>query len=498
MSDITLSAGVRQNLLSLQSTASLMAQTQNRLATGKKVNSALDNPLNFFTSSSLSARAHDLGGLLDAMSNGIQTIQAGNNGITAMTSLVQQLQATVSQARGDSTAAAITPGSLDAGAANTSTQTNNKLNFDLGGGVKIDVSTFNHVNATVSTLSSTVGTYTTDLSAGTFTINDGGGADAITFAAGDLTLAAKVAKINTNLATAGSTVQAAAVGGAIQLTNSTGAQITVAGSSAGTLGFGAGNTTSSDGAVAINTAYTVDQLVTAINGNANLSGKVSASKDATTGHLKLANLTNTAFTVTGTDGANVTGVSTDSSALAAGTGASLSSVRQSLLNQFNTLLTQIDKTAGDSGYNGINLLNGDKLTVQFNENGTSSIDVQAKDASGNVFAITSANLGINTQTTGNFASNSTLDTLSSSLTTALTTLRTQASSLGSQLSIVQTRQDFTKNMINTLQVGSDNLVLADTNEEGANMLALQTRQSLSTTALSLASQADQNVLQLFQ
>jgi len=153
--------------------------------------------------------------------------------------------------------------------------------------------------------------------------------------------------------------------------------------------------------------------------------------------------------------------------------------------------------AGDSGYNGINLLNGDKLSVKFNENGTSSIDVQAIDTAGAAFAITASNLGVNTQSTSNFASNSTLDTLSTTLTTALTTLRTQASSLGSQLSVVQTRQDFTKSMINTLQTGADNLVLADTNEEGANLLALQTRQSLSTTALSLSAQADQAVLRLF-
>src|SRR3954470_20084328 len=83
-SNITLSAGVRQNLLSLQGTAQLMSLTQNRLATGKKVNSALDNPLNFFTSSSLSARAGDLGSLLDSMAGGIQTIQAANNGLTAI------------------------------------------------------------------------------------------------------------------------------------------------------------------------------------------------------------------------------------------------------------------------------------------------------------------------------------------------------------------------------------------------------------------------------
>src|ERR1041384_1119623 len=128
-SNITLSAGVRANLLSLQNTAQLMQTTQNRLATGKKVNSALDNPMNFFTSSSLSARASDLGNLLDAMGTGIQTIQAANNGLTAITSLVNQLQATVSQARGDSTAAAITPGTYQTSNAtpNNSTQANNKL-----------------------------------------------------------------------------------------------------------------------------------------------------------------------------------------------------------------------------------------------------------------------------------------------------------------------------------------------------------------------------------
>jgi|SRR3954447_6920230 flagellin len=498
-SNITLSAGVRANLLSLQNTAQLMQTTQNRLATGKKVNSALDNPMNFFTSSSLSARASDLGNLLDAMGTGIQTIQAANNGLTAITSLVNQLQATVSQARGDSSAAAITPGSLDAGAANNSTQTNNKLSFNLGNGVNVDVTSFTHSNAVVSTLTSTVGTYTTDLSANNFQINDGSTNTTIAFAAGDLTLAAKVAKINSTLSAASNNVVASISGGAIKLSNTSGQQITVtegAGATASTLGFGAGHTLSTDGAPAVNTALTVDQLVSAINSNATLSGVVSASKNGT-GHLVLANLTNSAITVSGTDGTNVTGAAANTQSLVGGTGASLSSVRQSLLNQFNNLRTQLDKVAGDSGYNGINLLNADKLSVKFNENGTSSIDVQATDTSGNPFAINSTNLGIAAQTTTNFGSNATLDTLSTSLSTALTTLRTQASSLGSQLSVVQARKDFTKSMINTLQTGADNLVLADTNEEGANLLALQTRQSLSTTALSLSAQADQAVLRLF-
>ena len=500
-SDITLSAGVRANLLSLQNTAALMQTTQNRLATGKKVNSALDNPLNFFSSASLGARASDLSSLLDSMSNGIQTIQAGNNGITAVTSLVQQLQATVSQARSDASAGTVaaTPGT-DTAAANTSTQTNNTMSFDIGGGVNVSMSTFTHTNAVVSTTTSTVGTYGTDLSANGFNINDGsGGPVAITLQAGSLTIAAKVADINADLAAAGSTVVASVVSGAIRLTNADGNTITVtegAGTTAATLGFTNGQV-STDGAIETNTALTTTELAAAINANSQLTGKVSAS--VTGGVLTINNLsTANTLTVTGFDSTNVTGDAADSTVIAAGTGGSISNVRQSLLNQFNSLRAQIDKATADSSYNGVNLLNGDTLKLNFNENGTSSIDVQTKDAAGNSFAINSTNLGILVATSSQFADNTQLDTLSTNLTGALTTLRTQASSLGSSLSVVQTRQDFTKAMINTLQTGADGLILADTNQEGANLLALQTRQSLSTTALSLSAQADQAVLSLFQ
>ena len=106
-------------------------------------------------------------------------------------------------------------------------------------------------------------------------------------------------------------------------------------------------------------------------------------------------------------------------------------------------------------------------------------------------------LGIAAAAATEFSSNTSLDTRLDALSNALTQLRSQASAFGSNLSIVQNRQEFTKSMINTLQTGSDTLVLADGNEEAANLLALQTRQQLSTTALSLASQADQGVLRLF-
>jgi flagellin-like hook-associated protein FlgL len=168
----------------------------------------------------------------------------------------------------------------------------------------------------------------------------------------------------------------------------------------------------------------------------------------------------------------------------------LSSTRSSLQNDFNNVLDQIDALASDASYNGINLLNGDDLKVTFNETGSSSLTIKG-------VTFNATNLGLNKLNGAQFQDNTQIDSIISAIDTGLTTLRTQASKFGSNLSTVQVRQDFTKNMINTLQTGADNLVLADSNEEGANMLALQTRQQLSTTALSLANQASQAVLRLF-
>jgi flagellin-like hook-associated protein FlgL len=164
--------------------------------------------------------------------------------------------------------------------------------------------------------------------------------------------------------------------------------------------------------------------------------------------------------------------------------------RTSLESDYNNVLSQIDSLAKDASYNGVNLLNGDDLKVVFNETGSSSQTI-----SGVTFD--TAGLGLSSITGTGFQSDANIDTAIADLDTALSSLRTQASKFGSNLTTVQTRQDFTKNMINTLQTGADNLVLADTNEEGANLLALQTRQQLSTTALSLSAQADQAVLRLF-
>jgi flagellin-like hook-associated protein FlgL len=273
INDISLTAGMRSNLVSLQSTVSLLNRTQERLSSGKKVNSALDNPTAFFAAQALTGRAADLSGLKDGMGQAIQTIKAANNGITTISTLI----------------------------------------------------------------------------------------------------------------------------------------------------------------------------------------------DAAKGLAQTALAT------------------TDSTALA------------DLQTQYDSLMTQIDTVVTDSNYVGTNLLNGtNDLTVSFNEDGTSSMTVTS-------IASKSADLGVTaTIDAGSLTGGaSAVNAAIVSLNEAKGQLRTTSAGLSAGLSIITARQDFTTQMVNTLTAGADQLTLADMNEEGANMLMLQTRQSLGTTALSLSAQAAQSVLKLF-
>ena len=167
--------------------------------------------------------------------------------------------------------------------------------------------------------------------------------------------------------------------------------------------------------------------------------------------------------------------------------------RAAFATQYTTLQGQITQLASDSSYRGTNLLGTstavNTLTVNFNEDATSKIVVTGFNAN-------ATGLSIST-TTNNWAGNSDITTDQKAMDTAITELRSQSKSLAGNLNIITTRQNFTDKMISTLQTGSDNLTLADMNNEGANMLMLQTRQSLGTTALSMSSQAAQSVLRLF-
>lgn len=269
INDISLTAGMRSNLLQLQSTSQLIDRTQERLSTGKKVNSALDNPTNFFAAQSHVNRAGDFAVRKDGMSEGIQTVKASDAGISAINSLVE-----------------------------------------------------------------------------------------------------------------------AAKGLA---------------------------------AAALGTANTVD--------------------------------------------------------------------RGTFSTQYQQLITQINTLASDSGYRGTNLLTGATLTVNFNEDASSNLKVVG-------FTATNAGLSI-AAPAAQWTSDGDITLSQSNLSTATNELRKQSKNLANNLNIITTRQDFTDNMISTLTTGSDNLTLADMNEEGANMLMLQTQQSLGVTALSMSSQAAQSVLRLF-
>lgn len=163
--------------------------------------------------------------------------------------------------------------------------------------------------------------------------------------------------------------------------------------------------------------------------------------------------------------------------------------RATLATQFNDLRAQIDQLAGDSGYKGTNFLGSDNLTVDFNEDGTSSLTISGFDATSTGLSVAAA--------AGSWATDANIDAAVTDLDDALTTLRTNAKTLSSSNGVVNTRQEFTTTLINTLTEGADQLTAADTNEEGANMLALQTRQQLGIVALQLSSQAQQSVMRLF-
>jgi flagellin-like hook-associated protein FlgL len=163
-----------------------------------------------------------------------------------------------------------------------------------------------------------------------------------------------------------------------------------------------------------------------------------------------------------------------------------------LVAQYSNIIAQITTTAQDASFNGTNLLNGDNLKLTFNETGKSTLNITG-------VTFNAAGLGLSSLVAGtDFLDSGSANKVITALSSASSSLRAQASSLGSNLSIVQIRQDFSKNLINVLQTGSANLTLADTNEEAANSQALSTRQSIAVSALALANQSQQSVLQLLR
>jgi len=492
---IILSAGVRQNLLSLQNTADLAAITQNRLATGRKVNSALDNPTNFFTSQSLQNRASDLSSLLDSIGQAQKTLEAADQGLTSLTSLVQSAKSIAKQARQAALPSAVTYGTIS----QSGTVATGETLGTTGDGAAITVA-----NST---------TYS-------FDVNFGAGAQTVTYTSdADATYAEILSGLQSSFATA-ATASGLTAGTDVELVANTGGDgIRINALQADvdtviTANSGAGLTNATYNSTSLFDTTGAGSLTVAVNGGSTQTitigtgvGQVSTLAELNTA---LAGLTGvTASASASTVSLSVASSSTQNSLTIGGTAAVLTELglsagttngtastptpdatRTSLQSDYNNILSQIDSLAKDASYNGVNLLYGDDLKVVFNETGTSSQTITG-------VTFDSTGLGLSSISGTGFQDNANVDTTIASLDTALASLRTQASKFGSNLTTVQTRQDFTKNLITTLQTGADSLVLADTNEEGANLLALQTRQQLSTTALSLANQASQAVLRLF-
>ncbi len=474
MSGITLSAGVRENLLSLQNTASLMSQTANRLSTGKKVNSALDNPNNFFTSQGLSTRANELGNLLDNIGNATKTLEAADNGIKAITKLVESAQSTVRQAQQANSSSKGTHIQSGAGIDTTGvTGTSTKDRAEKQSLDNLGFSAGTNSNLVITSTSENGVTTTFDLNAhftstGESLTDADGSASAATneYSVKDLVDDINASGVATASITDDGRLDLKANGNKeLQLqivnTDTLTATTQAGGSTAGDVSLAAG----------LGFGASADVLGTTAGGTAAATDPggtdVSFTAGATSGDADTFTITNYAST---SDADNA-----------------------ELVSQFNDILDQIDKLSADSSYNGVNLINGtgSDLTVAFNEH---------RDDRKSELTISSADLtssGLKVSKASSLSadeSNLKLDSLSE----ALSSLRKQGSTFGSKLNTVTIREGFTKESINTLQTGADALVLADSNEEGANMLALQTRQQLSTTSLSLASQADQAVLRFLR
>lgn len=377
MADISLTASMRSNLLSLQQTQSLMDTTQERLSTGKKVNSAIDNPSSYYTAQSLTNRASDLSSLLDSMGQGIQTIQAANEGIEAITDFVQQAKALANTARDNATVKGTTSSGTYTAADDTQDIT-----------VKIDGVADQNIKVTLENID---------------------------------------------------TLEQAATKIAAALNDDT-------------------------------------------NGVKDAENTVIGGFTATieNGQIKISNSKGIVANVSGT----IFGITFN--------GEICNSTRTTSMKQYNEILDQIDQLAKDSGYKGVNLLQGNSLKVVFNEDRSSYLTING------TFADTSdEGLKISRAEDWTNPDNEAIDASISELENAITSLRNMASEFGNNYSIVENRENFTESLINVLEEGSDKLTLADMNEESANMLALQTRQQLAINSLSLASQAAQSVLSLF-
>ena len=430
MNDIVLSKGIRSNLLSLQNASALQDKTQVRLSTGRKVNSALDDPLNYFQSEGLSMRGKDLTRLLDNMGLGIKTIEAADNGLKAITRMVEQMQAGLRTALNSSATNAKLGSGMDLTnrrAIDFNTNPNLLSSATPPGPLRAG----DQMSVTFTVPSNPV------VAATTMTFTFPGAAPGINTAQ-DLVAAINADPANNNATTGERYVNASVdAGGRLIIDNTTMGSLRLQWTPA---------------------AVVAPALPT------NLNSLFGTFEPPLTGS-------------TPTDTGSIT--------------AATNQTRAKFAEQYNDILQQITFAARDSGYNGTNLLYGQSLDMVFNEDATTRMIVR-----GVVFD--SAGIGLSTtDTRRSMQSDTEINAGIARLTESIKIIRAQAATFGANNTVATVRESFTKEAVKLMKMGADNLVVADLNEEGANLLALQTRQQLSTQALSLASQSDQAILRLF-
>ncbi len=575
-SDIVLSSALRNNLLSLQNTQRSIDTVQLRLATGKKINSALDGPSAFFSSQALTNRASDLTRLLDSINQSLRTIEEADKGVTALNSLVEQAQSIAESARDELAGAnagarmignvdlrnysSVTTGAFstaglsngdqfritttnDAGtqivntfvlnsaetAANLMARItdtyrdtrNGEIIAELTDDGFIDIHSKDGRSFKIQDHTATVASSTalstagwTALGLGLYFEDEIRGPASNSYSAATVVGGSEVFSISlyeapggVNLADAGDNINSTtyydAVGNVVIQNLSTNSSFN----------FIVNNGTSATGASVVTAVTTWQDLVDQINQSTAVNTLISANFDDATGRFSITSLSDSVenvqmvTVVTNATAANPvifdiglgdpTGNMDPVIALGSASGAgtfeqvigfnSSTETLDNLAKDYNVIRDQIDELTNDANYKGINLLGGDVLTTYFNEDNSSLLETEGQDLTSNGLGLTEAVF----RTSAGIAADLVR------VQDALGAVRSFATTLANSLAVIQTRRDFTESTIAVLKAGSEDLTVADQNEEGANLLALQTRQQLGVTSLALASQSQQSVLRLF-
>ena len=453
-SSITLTASMRSNLMSLKTIATQMDRTQNILSTGKKVNSAIDNASSYYQARSLTNRAGDLNSLLDAMGQGIQTIQAATEGLESASAYLEQMKSVAEQAltiqepeeaeapAGPQLVTKDLSWYVDNG---YTVLTKDNINTDSGKAFRgndkfVLAEDVEYLEQYISEYEANI---IIDGNGHTMSFYDGCGNSAGGVIMSNVTMInMKIEFIVPDYYEANGVTQAET----IQVFD--GCNLTLSNVEiVNTMAEGSGIRVRNGATLNIDETVKINAKTDIVNHDGTVNG--------------------TPFVDTPSDEPNP--------------------IYKDSLAQYSSIMTQFDELVEDTSYQGVNLLTGGNLTVTFNESRSHELTVKGKD-------MRTEKIGLSTK---NWQDKKDIEDALEELTTAMGKIRSFSAELGNNYAIIQTRQDFTDALVDVLQTGADNLVLADMNEASAQYLMLQTRQQLATNSLSLASQSAQSILSLF-